>query len=379
MNLLQDLQRIRGELDGLLVDLDPEAMCPADAARVLDEAVAIGRRADAMRTLVADRASLSEDFTRSGHRNPEEWMAEKTKSSWNEAKNALETSRTLKDLPQTQDALRKGELSSSQLNQIGPAATPENEGRLLDSAKNEDARGLRKVCDTEKRKARSEEDERRRHERIRKDRHYKSWTDHEGAYCYSGRTTADEGARIDAAIAAQADREFKAAYAEGRRETAGAYRSDAFLALVTGGGATVKTEVVIRVAATRLGGGEGICETEAGPVPVDVAIGAILAGAFTKIVLTDGVDVFKVSHLDRYIPAELATAIIERDGGHCVRPGCSSTHRLQTHHYVTDYAKLGPTEYDNLATLCAKDHRLVTNKGHVLTGKPGAWQWIEPP
>jgi hypothetical protein len=137
--------------------------------------------------------------------------------------------------------------------------------------------------------------------------------------------------------------------------------------------------VVVRVDAGRLAGGEGICETDAGPVPAEVAIGAILAGAFTKIVLSNGIDVFKVSHLSRYRPAELDTAIKERDGGRCVRPGCSSTHRLEVHHYVTDYAKRGPTQYDNLATLCAHDHRLVTTKGHVLTGRPGAWRWIEPP
>jgi len=376
--LLQDLQRARAAIDGVVRVLDPDVLAPADASRLLDEAIAIERAGVALRVLVADRASLhAPSWT--GHRSPEEALAQRTGTSYGEAKKTLESSHKLRDLPKTQEALRKGELSSSQLNEIGPAATPENEGRLLDSARNEDARGLKKVCETEKRKARTEDDERRRHERIRKDRHYKSWTDHEGAYCYSGRTTADEGAKLEAAICAQADKEFKAAYAEGRREPAGAYRSDAVLSLITGGGGAVKTEVVIRVDADKLAGGEGICETDQGPVPVDVAIGAMLAGAFVKVIATDGVDVTKVAHVGRTVPALLKTAIVERDGGRCVRPGCSSAHRLEVHHYRCDFAKGGPTTYDNLATLCSFDHDLVTTKGHRLAGKPGGWRWIEPP
>ena len=379
MSVLGALAEVAVALDEILSAVDPTALHPADAAALLNAYVDIEHKAACGRVLVADRASMSEDWTRSGYRTPEEWMAAKAKTSYNEAKNTLDTSRKVKDLPKTRDAIKRGQLSSSQLNEIGPAATPENEGRLLDSAHNEDQRGLKKACARERDAARSEDDERARHARIHRDRRFRSWTDREGGYCYEGRTTADEGAVIDAAIAAMAEVVFKAAHAEGRRETAAAYRSDALLALLTEGGASISTEVVIRVDSRRLGGEGGMCETDQGPVPVDTAIGAILAGAFVKVLLTDGIDVFKVCHPGRYRPVELDTAIKERDGGCCVRPGCSSTHRLEVHHYVTDYAKRGPTEYDNLATLCAKDHRLVTKKGHLLTGKPGAWTWIEPP
>jgi len=114
-------------------------------------------------------------------------------------------------------------------------------------------------------------------------------------------------------------------------------------------------------------------------VPVDVAIGAILAGAFVKVVLHDGVDVAKVKHVGRTIPGELKTAIVERDGARCVRPGCGSSHRLEVHHYVCDFAKGGATSYSNLATVCSFDHDLITYSGHRLSGGPGKWKWIEPP
>ena len=179
---------------------------------------------------------------------------------------------------------------------------------------------------------------------------------------------------------------FKEAWAAGRRESHTAYKLDALVRLVTSGGGggaadggASKTQVVVRVDATRLAGGDGMCETATGPVPVDEAIGAILAGAFVKVVLRDGVDITKVSHLgSRHIPVELRTTVNERDGFMCVRPTCGATQNLELHHYRVDYAKGGPTAYWNLGTLCSHDHALVTTGGHELRGGPGAWEWVLP-
>ncbi len=97
------------------------------------------------------------------------------------------------------------------------------------------------------------------------------------------------------------------------------------------------------------------------------------------MLLTNGVDVSLVAHPGGRRPATLDTAIFERDGYRCVRPGCSSAHRLQVHHYRIDYGKKDPTAYWNLATLCSFDHDLITYGGHRLEGGPGAWAWQGPP
>jgi hypothetical protein len=377
--VLAELARIKAEMDDMLVALDPASMHALDAVKLVDAFTAVEHCAMAGRALVADRAADSAEWTRDGFRSPEEWLAHKTGTSYGAARDILAASSKLDELPQLNQALRKGELSGAQLNEIGSAATPENETRLLDAKKNEAFGGLRKKCAEEKAKARSVDDEAARHARIHKDRYHRSWSDAEGAYCYEGRTTADVGARVDAAIAAETERVFKAAYAEGRREPSAAYRSDAVANLVTGGGASVDTTVVIRVDEARLRGDEGLCEAGGMPVPVDAAIGEILAGAFVKVVVTDGVDVMKVAHVGRHIPAELKTAIFERDGYRCVRPGCSSGHRLEVHHYKVDFAKGGPTAYWNVGTTCDFDHDLITYGGHRLEGGPGDWKWIEPP
>ena len=377
--MLTLLERMAEELGDELASFDASALSAEDASRIVDAAILLECRCVAVRTLVTEAAVRSASYTRSGHRSPEDWLAEKTGTSYGEARDTLEASAKLADLPRTTEALKNGELSAPQLAALGPAATPENEERLVNSSKQDGFAGFRKRCAKEKAATRSAEDEARRARRIHRERYYRSWTDADGAYRFEGKCTAAEGAVRDAAIAAEAERIFKAAYAEGRRESSANYRSDALHALLTGGGASVDTTVVIRVDESRLAGGDGVCQTSTGTVPVDEAIGAILAGAYVKVLATDGVDVTRVAHAGRRLPAELKTAIFERDGYHCVRPGCDSAHRLELHHYCVDFAKGGATSYDNLATLCSHDHDLVTYGGHRLAGGPGRWQWINPP
>ncbi|MBA3653794.1 MAG: HNH endonuclease [Actinobacteria bacterium] len=363
----------------LLAHVDPVALHPRDAVQILEETCRIENLASAIKLLVADRAVDACEWTRGGYRSPEEWLSHTTGTGYGQARNVLDTSQKLKDLPGLDDALRGGKLSSSQANEVGPAATPENETRLLDAVGSDSAKQLRQRCAKEKDRRRSEEEERARHARIHKNRQWRSWTDGDGWHC-QGDATVDVGARIDAAIASEAERVFKAAHAEGRREPAGAYRMDALANLIEGGGAKADTTVVIRVDEARLRGQDGTCETADGaPMPVDVVIGAILAGAFVKVLATDGTDVSRVAHPGRYKPELLRTAINERDGWRCVRPGCGSSHRLEAHHYRVEVRDHGETAYWNLATLCRFCHRLVTNGGHRLEGGPGDWKWIEPP
>jgi hypothetical protein len=348
--------------------------------KLLGAASDVEQRAASLKTLLANRAADAGEWARQGYRSPEDWLAQRTGTGYGQAAGTLNASAKLNELPRLDDAVRSGQLSGPKLNEIGRAATPENEKRLVEAAKRENFRQLKRTCAKEKAQARSAEREQARHERIHRERYYKSWTDDDGAYCFEGKTTASVGARIEAAISAEADRVFKEAYAEGRRESSGAYRADALANLICGGGARVDTTVVIRVDERRLGGEDGLCEAAGtGAVPVEEAIGVILAGAFTKVVLHDGVDISKVAHVGRRIAAKLKTAILERDGYTCVRPGCGATAHLQIHHYRIDHAKGGPAAYWNLCSTCPHDHDLLTHGGHRLEGGPGNWTWIPPP
>jgi hypothetical protein len=371
----------------LLRDLDVDSLTSADAAAALRAAIAVERRAAAVKMLVAARATSDAGWAREGHRSAEAWIASETGIGFGEAAGTLRASEKLGELPEVDAALRAGELSGAQTREIADAATPENSDDLLTAARSGGVDQLRKKCALAKAATRSDLDEQARRDKAHRERFYKSWLDHEGAFRFEGKCSALDGARLDAFIRAEGDRVFKEAWKQGRRESQGAYRLDALLRLVAAGAGGAAADmpakakpgdVVIRVDATRLAGEGGVCETATGPIPVDEAIGAILAGAFVKIVVRDGSDITKVAHAGRHIPAELKTAVMERDGFACVRPGCGATQRLELHHYKIDYAQGGPTAYWNLATLCHHDHVLVTIGDHELGGGPGRWEWVLP-
>ena len=80
--------------------------------------------------------------------------------------------------------------------------------------------------------------------------------------------------------------------------------------------------------------------------------------------LTTPIEPIAVGRTTRTIEAPLRRAIMLRDL-HCVVPGCDMpSHKCEIHH-VKPWAKGGPTNIDNLATLCVRHHRTVEN---------GTWQ-----
>ena len=70
-------------------------------------------------------------------------------------------------------------------------------------------------------------------------------------------------------------------------------------------------------------------------------------------------------------------ALVVRDRV-CARPGCGNRLGLERDHRQLDYGNDGPTELDNLVRLCPSCHKLKTDGGWRLEGRPGAWKWVAP-
>ncbi len=81
----------------------------------------------------------------------------------------------------------------------------------------------------------------------------------------------------------------------------------------------------------------------------------------------DGVTI-GIGRVSRQIPAWLRRTLTERDGG-CRFPGCRRTRWTHGHHIV-HWADGGPTNLDNLVTLCGFHHRLIHRQGWELCGNP---------
>jgi hypothetical protein len=114
-----------------------------------------------------------------------------------------------------------------------------------------------------------------------------------------------------------------------------------------------------------------------GPIPPHVAR-RMLEDAFLKVVLTDGVDVQRVVHFGRHIPAELRTALEIGPppafaGVTCSELGCERRYGLEWDH-VLPVAAGGPTSFDNLTPRCGPHHAAKTGRDRAtgLLGPLGA-------
>jgi 5-methylcytosine-specific restriction endonuclease McrA len=121
---------------------------------------------------------------------------------------------------------------------------------------------------------------------------------------------------------------------------------------------------------------------EAGPGIGAQALEAILCEAVTEITVTseDGTPL-RYGRQSRTIPPALRRAIIHRDGNRCAADSCDSRHRLQVHH-LKPWSKGGPTNPENLITLCWFHHQVVVHQrglqifrhpdhGRIRFQKPG--------
>ena len=380
------------------------------------------------KTLLAPRIAESGHWESEGHRSPAGLLATLEGGTAGQAKRTLEAGQRLVGLPGCEEAVRGGRLSGPKLVEITQAASldPSAEGTLLAGSESEPLHVVKERCQRA-RATSAGGDPAATLVRIHEQRHFSSWTDAEGAFCFQGRDSAERGAKLLARLVPVANRlrhdrrADAAAAASGRPkgspspapEPEAALRADAFFLLVTGRrpgpptGATgpaahpgpdpadadpadadpaaladpadlgsaddlvtapPPATVIVRVDLAALQRGRALpgelCELDGhGPVPVPV-VASLVDDAFWACVFTEAGDIRAVSHLGRTVNAHLRTALALRDR-HCVVPGCGVAYSLEIDH-VRPLESGGRTELANLALLCRHHHRMKTYEGWTL-------------
>ena len=355
--------------------LDEGSISGPDAVRLVELFSEGERLCAAGRTLAAGRVQRSPEWSAAGYRTPAQWMAAHTKVTVNQAIASLETARRLEKLPQTREQFLSGKLSEIQATEIASAAglDPKAEDRLLEAAESETVSALRDHCRQVRAAAYADEDA---CERIRRGRYLRHWTDPDGAVRMNGRFAPDDGAQLLASIRARADRLQAEARRAGQREPTDAYAADALVGFASGESAP-KAVVHVEVDRAafergRVEPGERCVIRGVGPVPVAVAR-RMARNGMVKFIERDGVDVTRVAHIGRVIPAHLRTALEARDRT-CVVPGCDMETGLEIDHIVP-LSEGGTTRLNNLARLCRFHHGEKTHRGWALGGRPGQWTW----
>jgi hypothetical protein len=101
------------------------------------------------------------------------------------------------------------------------------------------------------------------------------------------------------------------------------------------------------------------------------------ADAWVSTVQSTAALPLSVGRATRTVPAHLRTALHLRDQG-CRFPGCDRPPAWTDGHHIIHWSDGGPTELDNLVSLCRPHHRAVHEQGwriHIADGRAA----IEPP
>jgi hypothetical protein len=361
--MFEQLRQATERLRRVVAELDPSRIDGAQARRLVEDFAVIERLAAAGKAIAMRRVEETRAWADAGtFRDAAAWLAATGGTTVGHARATVEAAAHLEEFPETEAALRCGELSEVQVSEVVAAAQadPSAERLLLDSARRDGVRGLKDQC--ARVKAAACTDETARYRAIHEARSLRHWRDVDGTGRIDVRGPADATARVIAALQPYERDLFRTSRDAGRRERSDALAFDALVALTTSEGGERPGEpacaVVVRVdhTAFRRGHTEAgeVCEVAGvGPIPVSVA-DRLSDDAILKALIVDGEDVRAVAHLGRTIPAKLRTAVDEMFP-ECAIEGCHVNRHLEIDHNVP-ISEGGPTALWNLRRLCAHHH-----------------------
>jgi hypothetical protein len=405
--LRADLTQAVRLIRGVIAHPVPGGLSGAAARRFVALFSEAERAAASGVALFTPRVLETGDYTKDGHGSAADWLGKLSGSSSGAAKGRLAAAARAAQNPLLSEALHDGELSSAQLGLV-TATLGEVPGAAGDLLKLVDEGASHKElidAATQLRAAsRSREDERLRRARVHTNRHFRWRQDDNGGIRGGFFCDEVEFARVAPRLEAAAKRRWKAAgNGNGNGDSLEAHRLDAFIDLLSGSGgfgsgsddgdgdgdghgrghgprpAAPRTLIIVNAESLRRGTTEGdeLCEIEGiGPVSVAAATELLSEGGFQYLV-KEGFDIKTVTKSTRVIANCIDMALIVRDRV-CARPGCAKRCGLETDHRQVDYGDNGPSELDNLVRLCPECHRLKTDGGWRLQGRPGAWEWVAP-
>ena len=325
----------------------------------------------------------------SGSPSTVSWLISRCRLSPGAAASRLTLARHLPDLPQTQHALRRGDIGAHHAaviahcaDQLGPERVRPAESLLLDSARLLDparlrhvTRHLRHCLDPDG----ALHDAEAGHQRRRL--HLSSTRD--GLLVLDGLLDPEGGATVLTAVGALS------APLPGDTRTAAQRRADALVELCTrqlGGGslprvAGQRPHLTLTAPLATLRSQPGAPAGElagAGPVVAETVYRLACDAALTTVTVGARGEPLGLGRTVRTVPPPLRRALVLRDRG-CRFPGCDRPPDWCEAHHLVPWAAGGPTTLDNLALLCRLHHRRVHEQGWRLVREPGGHLRAVPP
>ncbi|HWC39988.1 MAG TPA: DUF222 domain-containing protein [Acidimicrobiales bacterium] len=348
----------------------------AELVDTIDQLDALMTATHAQLLQVVAEYDRREAFKEDGATSMTEWLVARLGIAHRTGKEWARVARSLEQLPAFDAAFSDARLSFDQLAPATKLASPETEAAVVDQATGCTAAQL----ETAVRRARpvptkdANEGHRRRYLRLR-------WDRHDRFLRISGRLADAEGAVVERAISALAQAappdpvsgiydDFESRCADALVELASARLAPEAEA--------DKASVVIHTDPSVLGGAEGWAEIEDGPSISAETARRLACDSRWQLVAEDGAgQALGLGRRTRQTPRWLARQLRRRDDG-CRFPGCSRKRWLHSHH-IRHWPKGGPTDPDNLVSLCRHHHRLVHEGGWRIEGRPdGELRFVHP-
>jgi hypothetical protein len=305
------------------------------------------------------------------------WLSWKCGISPVTAREQVRVARALQRFDRLRDHFARGRLSYSQVRAIARVASEQTEAQLVELATVMTAAQLETVTRAYRRSTAADPDTARQAD-LRRCVNF-HWDD-DGSLVGSFRLPPEAGALLASAITGVVEQSaIDAAEEERAADPVGAVRADALIDLVTRGAVAPDDHpdrgddrflVTIIADAQVLAGGEadGVCQIAGGPGLAAETVRRVTCDAPT-VTITEGPDghILDVGRRTRRINRRLRRALRHRDR-HCQYPGCT---RTRTHgHHFWHWTKGGPTNLDNLVSLCARHHHRLHEGGYRAQRHP---------
>lgn len=303
-------------------------------------------------------------YRTAGCRDAAEWLSGRYGWSRFKALRVVEAARRIPSLPAVEAALTSGRLDLDRVVELTRFAAPDTEKDLIAWARRRTVSAVRHRADLERVKAPRET------KRNDTERYVVFETD--GDACMMdmhARMTVEEGRTLAQAVERLA--------AEVPTGTAATRRADALVALASGESVPGKRPLlVVHTDLSALSSKTKCSEAGEGVIHPDVARRIACDGRI-QMVLDDPTGTTRAVSSPTYaIPPRLREQVLWRDGYRCTFPGCYLAHHIDVHHMVP-WPK-GPTELDNLGTVCRFHHKLLHEHGWIMLLRSGRVQWRRP-
>ncbi len=296
-----------------------------------------------------------------GIHSPGQWLAWQLGLSSASARRIVGLARRAEELPETIASIRQGSISLEQASVVGRNVPATHEVSALRSARQATVSQLERTLGSYAFEA-PEPAQPRPGDTGAERRDVSFTTTETGRWRLHADLPVDEGAHVEAALAARRESLFRRADDEGERRAVS--WADALLDVAGCAMSVHDAESPGRSRVHVIAHLEADPVDSSGPEMLSLHLGSRLPSSLARLLLCDcdlrpvwerhGVPV-SMGRATRVVSRRLRRLVEHRDGG-CRVPGCERRRGLQIHH-VRHWRDGGSTDTANLVALCARHHR----------------------